>query len=448
MTQPKRQLGLTAAIAVVCGESIALGIFLTPAAMAKSLGSPLLLAAVWCAMALMAICGALCYSELAVRFPRSGGTYVYLCEAYGERVGFLYGWMSAAVVDPGLAAALAVGATSYVIVLLPLPHAVAAAVPALILLVLAGINILGTRLSGWVMTSANVIKLLVLFALVAWTFMAGRGSVSNLMPLATRRVGSEPLIPAIAGAIVLAFFSFGGWWEVGKLAGDIKCPEKNLPRAFTGGVILVTAVYVLISCAFLYVVPLQNIVSNTAFVAQFGSALFGSAGGRILSGCVLISVFGGLMALTMACPRVYYAMAEDGNFFPAFGRLHPRFGSPVSGILLQTVLGILLLTLGAFDRILAYIIFSAILFLGLSGISLFRLKQPVIRWWYPAAPLIFAFGCFTVGVLILMHNPVPALLGIAMVLAGGLMRYFLFPGRKFPGADSVKLAIDETQEES
>src|SRR5271168_4028212 len=113
-TEPRRQMGLAAAIAVVTGQSIALGIFLTPAAMAKSLGSPLLLAAVWCGMALVAVCGALCYSELAVRFPLAGGEYVYLREGYGPRVAFLYGWMSAAVIDPGIAAALSFGAIPYV----------------------------------------------------------------------------------------------------------------------------------------------------------------------------------------------------------------------------------------------------------------------------------------------------------------------------------------------
>jgi len=195
------------------------------------------------------------------------------------------------------------------------------------------------------MTAANLVKVAVLFALVAWTFAANRGSMANLLPLAIRRPGSEAIIPAIASAAVNAFFSFGGWWEVGKLAGEIREPEKNLPRAFVGGVAIVTAVYLLISFAFLYVVPLERIVSNTAFVAQFGNVLFGSAGGRVLSACVLLSVLGGLMALTMAAPRVYYAMARDGAFFPAFGRLHPRFGTPVNAIFLQTGLALILLTL-------------------------------------------------------------------------------------------------------
>ncbi len=426
----RRQLGILAAVAAVTGQSIALGIFLTPATMAKSLGSPLLLAAVWCAMAGMAICGSLCYSELAVRYPEAGGEYVYLREGYGGRAAFLYGWMSAAVMDPGLAAALAVGATAYVHALTPLGPAATILVPVSVLLGLAAVNFLGTRLSGFLMTAANLLKIAVLFGLVAWAVGAGGGSLDNLLPLAERRAGSGPLFPAVAGAIVSAFFSFGGWWEAGKLAGEIRDPRRNLPRAFTGGVVLVTCVYLLISFAFLYVLPLEQIVSNTAFVAQFGGALFGPSGAAVLSVCVLLCVLGGLLALTMAAPRVYYAMARDGAFFPAFGHLHPRFGTPVHAILLQTGLAVVLLTLGAFDRILAYIIFSAILFLGLSATTLFRLKPRVDRWWFPAAPILFVAGCLVIAFLILMNDPLPALLGVAVVLAGDVLRRFFFPGFK------------------
>lgn len=424
----RRQLGLAAAVAAVTGQSIALGIFLTPATMAKSLGSPLLLAAVWCAMAGMTVCGALCYTEMAVRFPEAGGEYVYLREGYGGRAAFLYGWMSAAVMDPGLAAALAVGAVPYVQTVTPLGPKTAAWLPAATLLCLAVVNLLGTRLSGGLMTAANLLKITVLLGLVVWAVAAGGGSLANLLPLAGRRAGSGPLFPAVAGATVSAFFSFGGWWEAGKLAGEIRNPGKNLPRAFAGGVLLVAGVYLLISFAFLYVLPLEEIVSNTAFVSQFGGALFGRAGAKVLSVCVLLSVLGGLLALTMAAPRAYYAMARDGAFFPSFARLHPRFGTPVHAILLQTGLALVVLTLGAFDRILSYIVFSAVVFLGLSATALFRLQPPVARWWFPAAPILFVAGCFVTGSLILLHDPLPALLGVAVVLSGDVLRRFLFPG--------------------
>lgn len=432
--EQRRQIGLAAAIAVVTGESIALGIFLTPAAMAKSLGSPALLAAVWCGMAVMAFSGALCYAELAIRYPRNGGEYVYLREGYGPRMAFLYGWMSAAVVDPGIAAALAVGAVPYVETLGNLPPRLAAFLPALVLVALCAVNYAGTRLSSRVMATANLLKIVVLIALVAWAWFSGHASSANLLPLTVRRPGSEPLFAAIAASIVSAFFSFGGWWEAGKLAGEIRNPQRNLPLAFTLGVLLVTAVYLLVSGAFLSVVPLEHIASNTAFVAQFGQALFGPAGGRVLSVCVLLSVLGGLMALTMAAPRVYYAMARDGEFFSAFGKLHPRFGTPANAILLQTGMALLILLFGAFDRILAYIIFSAVCFLALSVSTLFRLKEPVRRWWYPAAPIVFLFCAVVIALLILMHSLVPALVGVAVVLAGGILL------RRFTGAAAVQAA--------
>ena len=414
----QRQLGLAAAVAVVTGESIALGIFLTPAAMAKSLGSPLLLGLVWLGMALMAMCGALCYSELAIRYPQSGGEYIYLRAGYGEQVAFLYGWMSSVVMYPGVAAALAVGSGAYVSQLLPQGSRALMIVPALFLCIFAFVNLLGTGLSGAVMSFVNILKLVVLFSLVGWAFISGNAHTGTLLPLMERRPGSEALFPAIAGAVVSAFFSFGGWWEAGKIAGEVRNPKRTLPLAFVGGVSLVTAVYLLVSAAFLSVLPIDRLTSNTAFVAQFGDALFGTAGARVLSVCVLVCVSGGIAALTMAAPRVCYAMAQSGSFFSAFGRLHPRFGTPANAILLQTGLALAALLLGAFDRVLAYIIFSAVLFLALSASTLFRMQNPVRGWWFPAAPIIFIFCCVLIAGLILMHDPQPALIGIAIVLCG------------------------------
>jgi APA family basic amino acid/polyamine antiporter len=406
-----RRMGLPGTIALVMGQSIALGIFLTPAAMAKSLGSPLLLAAVWCGMGLITLCGALCYSELAVRYPLAGGEYVYLREGYGSRVAFLYGWMSAAVLDPGLAAALAVGTAPYVLALTGGSARYAYWIPIIILVSLAVLNSVGARLSRSMMASANLLKIGVLLCLVGWACFSGHASSANLLPLTERRPGSEPIFGAIAGATVSAFFSFGGWWEAGKIAGEVRNPRRNLPLAFTGGVLLVTAVYLLLSFAFLSVVPL---------------ALFGSLGGKILSGCVLLSVLGGLMAFTMAAPRVYYAMAKDGAFWDACGRLHPRFGTPANAILLQTGLALLVLCFGAFDRILSFIIFSAVCFLSLSAASLFRFKERVRAWWFPTAPVIFLLGCAVINLMILMHDPIPAVLGLAIVLCGDPIRRFFF----------------------
>jgi basic amino acid/polyamine antiporter, APA family len=425
VAEERRQLGLATAIAAVTGESIALGIFLTPAAMAKSLGSPLLLAAVWLGIALMALSGALCYSELAIRFPESGGEYVYLRAGYGEQIAFLYGWMSSIVMYPGVAAALAVGSVAYIAQLLPLSPLASTMAPVLILVFFGLLNLVGTGLSGVVMSSVNILKLLVLIALVGWAVVSGHAHIANLLPLARRRPGSGPLFPAIVGGVVSAFFSFGGWWEASKIAGEVRNPRRTLPLAFVGGVAVVTAVYLLISATFLAVLPIEQLTSNTAFVAQFGRVLFGLAGARVLSVCVLICVCGGIAALSMAAPRVCYAMAKSGSFFPFFGKLHPRFGTPANAIVLQTFLALDVLLLGAFDRVLSYIIFSAILFLALAASTLFRVKEPVRAWWFPAAPIVFITLSVIIALLILMHDPLPALIGVGIVLCGWPLHKFL-----------------------
>jgi basic amino acid/polyamine antiporter, APA family len=425
--QQQRQLGLAAAIAVVTGEAIALGIFLTPAAMAKSLGSPLLLGLVWLGVALMAMCGALSYSALAIRFPESGGEYVYLRAGYGEQVAFLYGWMSSIVMYPGVAAALAVGASPYVAQLLPPGQMGLSAVPALVLCLFGAINLIGTRFSAAIMSFVNGFKLLILFALVGWAVVSGHAHMANLAPFTVRRPGSDALFPAIAGGVMSAFFSFGGWWEASKIAGEIRNPKRTLPLAFVGGVTLVTVIYLLISATFLAVLPLAQVTSNTAFVAQFGGVLFGTAGARVLSACVLVCVCGGIAAITMAAPRVCYAMAQTGAFFPVFGRLHPRFGTPANAVLLQTGLALAVLLLGAFDRVLSYIIFSAVIFLALAASTLFRLREPVTGWWFPIAPISFIVLSTLVALLILMHDPMPALIGVVIVLCGIPFRKFVLP---------------------
>jgi basic amino acid/polyamine antiporter, APA family len=457
--QAKREMGVWAATAVVTGEAISLGIFLTPAEMAKSLGSPALLGGVWLGMSVMTLAGALCFTELAVRFPFDGGEYLYLRHGFGRRVAFLYGWMAAMVMYPGVAASLCVGVVPYAQALVPIPARTAMALPALILLGLGALNYFGARLSSEAMTAINWLKVSLLAALVGWAAISGHATAANLEPMAARRAGSDPLAGAIAGAAVSAFFCFGGWWEAGKIAGEVRNPRRTLPIAFAGGVVVVTAIYLLLSFAFVAVVPMQQIQSNSAFVALFGRALFGAAGGRVLAACVLLCVLGGLMVLSMAVPRVTYALAleeaaDRGGPLAAFSRLHPRFGSPANAVLLQTVVAVLVLALGAFDRILAFIIFSAVVFLALTAATLFGVGRthdegddalssdvsgPVRAWWYPTAPIVFLAGCGALAAMLLLHSPVPSLIGAAVVLAGLPMRWLLVRGKSsgpLPDSDS------------
>ncbi len=421
----ERQLGLASATAVVAGEVIAAGIFLTPAAMAKAVGSPFWLLIIWLVVAGMTLSGALCYGELAGRFPRAGGTYVYLHETFGARIAFLYGWMCLLVLDPGLTAALATGTAGYAAYIFHWTPAVIKLVAVILILVLCLMNILSIRVSAGFLRWATWLKLGVLGLLVVWAFAFRLGSWSNFSPFIAQRAGSLPLGPALGAAMVAAFFSFGGWWDVSKMAGEVRDPARTLPRAMALGVVIVGVVYILVSAVFLYLIPVEKVTSNNAFVAQAGEILFGKVGGIVLAGVVIVCVAGGLAAFVLSVPRVYYAMAQDGLFVPSVAKLHPRFGTPMNAILIQAAVASALVLLGSFQQILGYFIFSAVVFLGLTVAGLFIARgrgraaaDVVLTWGYPATPVVFLLLVILLLALLLMHGLREPLLGAAVVLAG------------------------------
>lgn len=430
--QLKRQIGIRTATALVVGEVIAVGIFLTPAGMAKSLGSPFWLLTVWLVMGATAACGALCYGELAARFPEAGGGYVYLREAYARPVAFLYGWMTLLVMDPGLSAALAIGMASYAGYIVGLSPIGMKAVAMSTIILLAAVNILGVRLGAGLLRLLTILKLSLLLFLLLWAMVFKLGNWSNFTPFIAQRPESTPLLPALAGAIVAAFFSFGGWWDVTKLAGEVREPERTLPRALIYGVAIVTLVYVLTSAVFLYLVPLEAVSSGETFAAQAGEVLFGRAGGQVFSVIVIVAILGSLAALTMSAPRVYFAMARDGLFVPAAASIHPKFGTPARAIALQALLASLLVAVGSFNQIISYFIFVVLIFIALTVAALFVLPRKqshrlhFVTPGYPVTPVIFLL---LLGVLLFLlgsSSPKQSLLGVGVVALGIPVYYFLF----------------------
>jgi APA family basic amino acid/polyamine antiporter len=243
------------------------------------------------------------------------------------------------------------------------------------------------------------------------------------------------LLPALGAAMVGAFFSFGGWWDVSKISGEIRDPGRILPRAMLFGTLAVTAVYILVSAVFLYLVPLAGVTSNETFVAQAGSVLFGSLGGKIFAAIVIVCVFSSLAALIMSAPRVYYAMARDGLFFKKVSEISPRFGTPVSAILIQGTISSLLVAVSSFQKIIEYFIFVAVVFLAMAGAGLFLARRrnagadPVFRTpLYPMPVVVFLLLILMLLGLLAGHSPVEAALGGAVVLAG-IPAYLLFRSR-------------------
>jgi APA family basic amino acid/polyamine antiporter len=424
----------------VVGEVIGVGIFLTPAGMAKALGSPLWLLAVWLVVGGVTLAGALCLGELAARYPAAGGGYVYLREAYGPGTAFLFGWMSLLVLDPGITAALATGLASYVSSICELSGLGRTAVSVAAVLALATANILGLRLGAGLLRWLTALKVGLLVLIACRGFASGLGSWSNFTPFLEQHLGSDPLPKGLAAGAVGAFFSFGGWWDVGKMAGEMRDPERTVPRALLLGVLTVTAVYIAISAVFLYLVPLSEVTTDEAFAARVGEALFGRVGGVAFAGVVIIALLGSLTSIIMGSPRVYYAMAKDGLFLPGLATVHPRFGTPARAIALQAAVASLLAASGTFDQILAYFFFAAVAFLGLTIAAVFVLRRQSLvptsyrAPGYPVTPLLFLIPVAFLLVLLAVDNPARALGGVGVVALGVPVYGLVFRRGKPPPA--------------
>jgi basic amino acid/polyamine antiporter, APA family len=420
----QRRLGLGSAAAAVAGEVIGVGIFLTPAGMARQLGSPFWLLAVWLFMGLMAVVGALCFGGLAARYPEAGGAYVYLREAYGPRLAFLYGWMQLLVIDPGVTASLAVGLAAYTGAVVRISPVEQKILGIGMILFLAALNIRAARLGSGFLQTLAWLKVAALALLPVWAIALGLGSWRHFTPFVTQRPGSVPLFAALAAGGMAAFYSFGGWWEATKIAEEVRNPERVMPRALVIGVIAVTIVYILVTGVFVYLVPINRITSDETFMAQAGRQLFGAAGGDVMAALVVLCVAGSMAALLMLSPRVYYAMARDGLFFRRVAEVHPRFGTPARAITIQAALASLLVVLGTFSQIVAYFVFVAVAFLGLTvaGVIRLRLKpgdrSPLTVPGYPYTPLAFLALVALLLVLLAGHNPLQSFLGVAVVSLG------------------------------
>ncbi len=428
-----RRLGIWPATAMIVTETIGVGILLTPAAMARTLGSPAWVMAVWLLVGGLSVAGALCYAELATRFPEAGGGYVFLREAFGPRIAFLYGWMSLLVMDPGLTAALAIGLAQYVLVAIGVTQSTTSTASLSKVIAIGAIMLFGAISLQGLGAGTRVIR---------WTAIAKLSVVALLLTaglFATRTggVGSSvtwpawmPLVPAFGAATMAAFFAFGGWWDLGKMSAEVMNPRRTLPPALIGGVALVTITYMLVTLSFLRLAPAGSAATDEAFVSAVGARLFGEAAGRLLAVIVVVAVAGSLAAVLLVAPRVYLAMARDGLLPSRLGRFDAQRGTARGATLVQIALSTILVLLGTFDTILGYFVPAAVFFLGLSAAAILVLPRPpddsrVFRT--PGHPLpIFAFLLLVVGLLALfsLGRPLQTFLGAAVVTLGLPVSWF------------------------
>lgn len=425
-------LGLRAAVALVVGQVIAVGIFLTPGTIIATVASPLGILLVWLVLGGMAMSGAVCYGALAARYPQAGGGYVYLREVYGPRVAFAYGWKCLLVMDPGITAALATGLASYVAYLVPMGALAMRGVAITAIAAVAALHVSGVRIGARVLTTVSGLKVLLVLLLTIGAFISPSASLSHFVPFTGRHQGAPPLAAALAGAFVAAFFSFGGWWEVPRIAGELRDPRRTLPRALLVGLAIVTLTYAAATLSFIAVVPIEAVVPGQAFVAQVGDAIVGPRGGAVIAGVVIVCVLGSLGAMQMVAPRLYVAMAADGLFPAAAAAIHPRFGTPARAIVLQGVLASVLVALGSFDSIVVYFVGVTVLFVAATVASTVVLHRRDAGFRVPGHPwpaVVFLLLVAVLLVLLVVGSPRQALCGV-VVVAGALPAYRMIHARR------------------
>ena len=435
MTELKKKLTLYGLTMIAVGSCIGSGVFVTPAKIVEILPYHSWILIVWALGGLIALTGALTFAELGGLFPKAGGVYVFLREAYGDLVGFLYGWVILLVINTGALAALALVFADYLTFFFPDLNDTAKLIIALItILLLTGINMVGVNVSQILSNTFTGFKLFAIAAII----IAGVAYYLSVAPpdieldFALTTSGSDNFIGALLLALIGVLWSFGGWHHASYMAAETIDAPRTVPRAMILGTLIVTVTYVLVNLAYMLLLPLPEIAATQRVAGDAVSRLF-DGGGKLVALIIACSVFGTISIYTMTAPRIYYAMARDDIFFQGLSKVHPRFHTPVNAMGVQAIWAIILLFFwGTFHDLITYVTFIDLVFMCLAGISIFVFRKkmkdaprPYKTMWYPIVPLIFIFisGAFVISTLI--QQPTQA--AAALILLGlGVPVYFWF----------------------
>jgi APA family basic amino acid/polyamine antiporter len=438
---------------VVVGGIIGAGIFINPYIVAQRVESPLQVLLVWVVGGLIAMAGALTFSELGVVHPKAGGHYAYLREAFHPLWGFLYGWALLFMIETGAIAAVSITFAEYTLRLLgrggvdALPLAVAA------ILVVGGINALGVKPGSRVLNLFVVLKVAALLVLIAFGLVmpVGEGGAGLLgaggavdtavgEALQTPSVSGGSSFPlwALGAALIPVMFSYGGWQNVNYVAEEIRDPRRNLPFSLIVGTAVVVLVYVLVNWVYLRALGHGGLAGTLTPAADAARVTLGPMGDRFLALTISISTFGFLNLTMLAPTRVYYAMARDGVFLSSVSRLHPRFRAPTRAIFLQTGLALILVFWKDYAGLVDYVVFADWIFFGLAGASLFvfRKRVPLSERppgtfstpGYPLVPGLFTAMSLVIVLSSFWADPGGSLLG-TLLLATGIPAFFYWRRR-------------------
>jgi basic amino acid/polyamine antiporter, APA family len=430
-----RALTVRDGLMIVIGSVIGSGIFLVPGLIAMQLGSLRAVLGVWVCGAVLSVCGALSLAEMGSMFPGAGGLYIYLRRAYGRGVAFLYGWGLLAMIQTGSIATLGAGFGLYLSRITTLSAGQQRAAAAGVVLLLTAVNLLGLSAAKRfqnVSTAAKIGGLILFGALLFW-----RGHAATLASSWHVATNWTNLLP-FGVAMIAVLWAFEGWHVVSFTAGEFKDPARDLPASLIGGTVVVGAIYVLLNLAYYGVLGSMQIRGTDSAAASATVAAFGSGATRFVSVLILVSILGATNGMILTGPRVYYAMAREGDFLPAFGKLDRVFHAPSLAIVVQGVWAVALIQMGTFQQLLTHVVFTAWIFYGLAvgGVMILRrrfpdLARPFRTPGYPVTPVLFVLAAGALVLSTFASQPSNALAGIGLILLG-IPAYFVFAFRQQP----------------
>lgn len=432
-------IGLWGATLLVIGSVIGSGIFLTTGGMLAELPSTTLLLAAWGAGGLLAMAGGLTYAEMGSMFPRSGGLYVFLSEAYGPVWGFLFGWACMLVILTGSIATVAIGFAEYfsyffpalgtanVLFSVPMPWgpwsiSAGQLMAAASIAIITAINYVGVNAGNAVNAVLTVAKvgLLVLLPVLALVYLRADPVFTPVVPIASAR----PL--ASFGVIMIAvMWTYEGWYYVAFAAGEIKDAARNVPRSLILGTLALTAIYLAVNLAYVYTLSVEEMSGVTRIAEKMVTVLLGPAGAALVAASVVISTFGCNVAAVITCSRTCFAMASDGRFFPAAAKVHPVYRTPHMAILITSAWAAFLTLTGGYETLFTYVTFASVLFGSLGGAAIFVLRakrpdvpRPYRAWGYPLVPALYVLGSLALVWNTLMERPGASIAGLGLVALG------------------------------
>lgn len=420
-----KKIGFWSATSVVIGSIIGSGVFMKPASMAAQLGSPVWLTIIWVMAGLFSLFGALVYAELGAMMPETGGIYVYFRKMFGDFIAFLYGWAAFSVINTAAVAAIAFVCAWYADFFIHFPQFSEAVVTAnkwhipfigdlyplkdfgvkmlaIVLVVgLTALNYMSVKGGSYFQVISTFLKIAVIAMLFCGIFFFGKGSVQHFFHAEEPKQGNA-LLSGIIAAMTGAFFAYDGWINIASMAGEVKTPQKNIPRSLWLGVVVCILIYVLVNQAYLYALPVEQVADSPLVASDAMRAALGSTSEAIVAAMIVICTFGAINGNVMATARITYAMGKDKVFAAWVGKEHQNFQTPGNALWLHGIWTSFFIFTGSFDMLADMFVFITWIAYGLGAVGIFMLRKkmphaerPYRIWGHPLITLFFiSFSAF------------------------------------------------------